>query len=358
VEKLRYFDYIGNEDLERIFLQQPQYFNNDTELNLLKYSLGAFLYIPATQYNMIYKTIRGEVMGVRPLAICLEDSVGVKGEKEAIKNLKLALEDIKNKNIENIPLIFIRIKDINQLEKISDIIISNKKIITGILLPKADAQLIEKCINILNSFKLLDIYVIPIIESKEFIYKESKEYYFKNVYKTLLKHKDRILNIRIGIADVLGIYGIRRSKSFSIYDNIICTSFIHDVINYLNRPELDIPISGGVSELFDMDDELIKNKYIEEILLDKFHGLIGKTVIHPSQVKLVQALQVVSYEDYMDANTILNSIDSIYGVSKGILGGRMNEVNPHLLWAKKTMILSQIYGVLNEGVDYNELFRF
>ena len=60
----------------------------------------------------------------------------------------------------------------------------------------------------------------------------------------------------------------------------------------------------------------------------------------------------------MDANTILNSIDSIYGVSKGILGGRMNEVNPHLLWAKKTLILSQIYGVLNEGVDYNELFKF
>lgn len=107
-----------------------------------------------------------------------------------------------------------------------------------------------------------------------------------------------------------------------------------------------------------MNDELIKNKYIEEILLDKFHGLIGKTVIHPSQIVIVQALQVVSYEDYMDANTILNSINSVYGVSKGVLGGRMNEVNPHLLWAKKTLILSQIYGVLNEGVDYNELFKF
>lgn len=357
---MRYFDYIGNDNLDKLFLQQPQNFNNNTKVDILKYSLGAFLYIPATQYNMIHKTITGNVMGIRPLAICLEDAVGASGEKEAIKNLKLILSSIKDDEIEkgnNIPLIFIRIKDINQLEKISDIIKNNRKVITGILLPKADSIFIEKSINILNSFGLLDMYVIPIIESKEFIYKESKEYYFENIYKILLKYKGRILNIRIGISDILGIYGIRKSKSFSMYDNIICTSFIHDIINYLNRHELDIPISGGVSELFDMNDEIIKAKYIEEILLDKFHGLIGKTVIHPSQITIVQALQVVSYEDYIDANTILNSTESVYGVSKGVLGGRMNEVNPHLLWAKKTLILSQIYGVLNKGVDYSELFE-
>ena len=40
------------------------------------------------------------------------------------------------------------------------------------------------------------------------------------------------------------------------------------VINYLNRDELDIPISAGVSELFNMDDEKIReminppNRYV------------------------------------------------------------------------------------------------
>lgn len=358
---MRYFDYIGNENLERIFLKKPQYFNRETDKDLLKYSLGAFIYVPAIRYDMVYKTVSGKVMGARPLAICLEDAVGAAGEEEAIKNLELILKNFKDdnaKNLDDIPLIFIRIKDSNQLEKIKKIIKDYEKIITGILIPKCDSHLIEKIINMLNSFKLTKMYVIPIIESKEFIYKENKEYYFENIYKTLLKHKDRVLNIRIGIADLLGIYGIRRSKLFSMYDNIICTSFIHDVINYLNRPELDIPISGGVSELFNMGNETIRNKYIEEIMLDKFHGFIGKTVIHPNQIKIVQALQVISYEDYMDAKNILNSTKSIYGVSKGILGERMNEVNPHLLWAKKTLILSQIYGVLNEGVDYYELLEF
>ncbi len=53
---------------------------------------GRFLYVPATQYNMIYKSIIGDVKGVRPLAICLEDAVGVNGELEAIENLRLILK--------------------------------------------------------------------------------------------------------------------------------------------------------------------------------------------------------------------------------------------------------------------------
>ena len=90
----------------------------------------------------------------------------------------------------------------------------------------------------------------------------------------------------------------------------------------------------------------------------KYHGLIVKTVIHPMQIQIVQALSTVSYEDFTDALDILDSTDSKYGVSKGVLGERMNETNPHFLWAKKTLILSKIYGVLNKGVDYEELLKF
>ena len=113
-----------------------------------------------------------------------------------------------------------------------------------------------------------------------------------------------------------------------------------------------------MSEFYDTENEQIKKEYIKEILLDKFHGLVGKTVIHPNQVNIVQSLCVVTYEDYMDAKMILESTDSKYGVSRSISGERMNEVNPHLLWAKKTMNLSKVYGVFNEGIDYNDILKF
>lgn len=355
---MRYFDYIESEYSDKIFFKKPEEFNKNSNKDILKYALGAFLYVPATQYDMIYKSILENARVSRPLAICLEDAVGVNGEEDAIGTLGLVLEYIKNKiYINEIPLIFIRIKNLKQLNKIKDIICKNSDMITGILIPKADSEIIEECINALDLIGLNKMYVLPIIETKEFINKESKDEEFSKLYKVLLKYKDRILNIRIGLTDILGIYGIRRSKEFSIYENIICSNFINDVITYLSREELDIPISGGVSEFYNTENERIKNEFIREIMLDKFHGLVGKTVIHPNQVKIVQTFCVVTYEDYMDAKMILDSVNSKYGVSRSISGERMNEFNPHLAWARKIITLAKIYGVLNEGVDYDELLK-
>ncbi len=61
-----------------------------------------------------------------------------------------------------------------QLLRIKEIIIKNSHSITGILIPKANSELIENCIEALDSMNLQDMYVIPIIETKEFIYNEKK----------------------------------------------------------------------------------------------------------------------------------------------------------------------------------------
>ncbi|WP_237672653.1 HpcH/HpaI aldolase/citrate lyase family protein, partial [Clostridioides difficile] len=95
----------------------------------MQYALGAFLYVPATQYNMIYKSIIGDGKGVRPLAICVEDAVGVNGELEAIENLRLIVKNISNDSITNtdgIPLIFERLKDVEQRFRSKEVIIKNR----------------------------------------------------------------------------------------------------------------------------------------------------------------------------------------------------------------------------------------
>lgn len=358
---MRYFDYLNEDILERLFYKKPIEFSKKTEKDVLKYALGAFLYMPATQYDMIQKNITSETNGEKPLAICLEDAVGASGEKEAIENVEAILNEVRKKNSEgtsDLPIIFLRIKNLNQFQKIKDIVFKNQSIITGVLIPKANAHIIESYIELMNSNDIKDIYIMPIIETSEFVYREIKEKSFSDLYNTVLKNRDRILSLRIGLTDILGLFEIRRSEKFSIYENNICSSFISDMVTYLNRPEIDIPISGGVSEFFDMNDKEIKNKYIKEIELDKFHSLVGKTVIHPKQIQIVQALSSVSFEDYTDAISIIESFGGRYGVSKSASGKRMNETNPHLIWAKKTVMLSKIYGVLNEGVTYEELLKF
>ena len=54
---MKYFNYLEKERLERIFYKQPQEFDKKTDKDILKYALGAFLYIPANKYEQIYKSV-------------------------------------------------------------------------------------------------------------------------------------------------------------------------------------------------------------------------------------------------------------------------------------------------------------
>ena len=70
---------------------------------------------------------------------------------------------------------------------------------------------------------------------------------------------------------------------------------------------------------------------LREVILDKANGFIGRTVIHPSHIKYVNAMQAITNEEYLDAVNILNSDKD--GVFKGENGNKMNEVKPHTNWA-------------------------
>ena len=51
-------------------------------------------------------------------------------------------------------------------------------------------------------------------------------------------------------------------------------------------------------------------------------------------------------KDYEDAKTILNWDDGGLLVGKSYGGERMNEVRTHGNWAKKTLLLSELYGIV------------
>ena len=54
---MKYFNYIEEDKLENIFYKKPQDFEKNSDKDILKYALGAFLYVPANKYNQIYKSV-------------------------------------------------------------------------------------------------------------------------------------------------------------------------------------------------------------------------------------------------------------------------------------------------------------
>lgn len=359
-EKMKHFNYLTEKEKET-FYKLPKYFDKTYDRNILKYAIGALLYIPAIQKDMLYKVIDGKIEGIVSMAICLEDSIGVAGENESIENMKEIFHYIKNNQRikEELPLIFIRFRNREQMMRVGEVLKESLDLLTGIIIPKANKEVISEFLSGLDDLTCETLYIMPIIETTEFINIETKDKALLDLYKVVKENKDRILNIRIGVTDILGSYGLRRNKKHTIYDNIIFNKFCVDLIGTLGgKKDMDIPISGGVSEFYNLKNKEILDSYVKEIYLDKSNAFVGKTVVHPLQLNVVQAMNTISYEDYIDAKNIIENVNSKCGVSASFLAERMNEVNPHFYWAEKTMILSDVYGVLNEGKAANELFRF
>ena len=88
-------------------------------------------------------------------------------------------------------------------------------------------------------------------------------------------------------------------------------------------------------------------------MADRANGLVGKTVIHPSHVRAVNALSVVTLEEYQDALSILRLAGN--GASASSFGNKMNEPKPHRTWAERILARSRAFGVYAEGVSFVEL---
>ena len=88
--------------------------------------------------------------------------------------------------------------------------------------------------------------------------------------------------------------------------------------------------------------------------LDQANGLTGKTAIHPGHVAVVNALSVVSAEEYRDAQRPPRR-RARGGVMPSGHRNKMNEIRPHLSWARRTMLRSQVFGVAAEGVSFVDL---
>ena len=89
------------------------------------------------------------------------------------------------------------------------------------------------------------------------------------------------------------------------------------------------------------------------MILDKANGFVGRTVIHPTHVKFVNAMMAVTKEEYDDACQILGTGG---GVVKGSGGNKMNEIKPHTNWARKVYNRARAYGVIKNESGHVKLF--
>lgn len=347
------------------FFKEPMNFNKYTDKDLLKYAVGSNLYMNALMD--IYSKIKLEkIKDTCTITVCFEDSIKESdveaGEVNVIKALERLNTDLKIGELdkEMIPMIFIRVRSVSQFIKFSSKLSKEKmELITGFIFPKFNnkngAYYLGYLEDIENEFGE-KIYAMPILESEEILYKESRIQEILYLKDLIDRYKDFILNIRVGGTDFSSKFGLRRSVNRSIYDIGVINDCLCDIVNVFGRDKEDYIISAPVWEYFSLD---INSKEVEglirEIELDKENGFCGKTIIHPAQCIYVNSLYAVEYEDYIDAINILNSSE-LGGVFKGYSNNKMNEISPHYNWAKRIGNRAKAFGVLNKEINYYDLF--
>lgn len=318
----------------------------DTEL---KYSVGALMYTPASN-KKIADAVIGEKYGKQySLALCLEDTIADDCVEEAEKQLEYSLQEIyKRKESRDfyLPKIFIRVRRPEQVCRLFDELVSVQDVLCGYIIPKYSVENAieynQQIINV-NEKSKRKIYMMPILESGNIVDYASRRETLLETKKQIDLVTDYVLNVRVGGNDFSNHFAVRRHYDETIYDILPIANILSDIITVFAR---EYVVSGPVWEFFSSDNNEWKYGLEKETKLDKLNGFIGKTVIHPKQISVVNEALKVSKKDYQDALSILGwDQTNTLQVGKSIDGERMNEVKTHGNWAMKTIMLAQIYGI-------------
>ncbi|MGW1600119.1 HpcH/HpaI aldolase/citrate lyase family protein [Streptomyces eurythermus] len=381
---MRHFGHIAPEVRKRLFHQEPCAFTAESPARLLSAALGATLYSPATRPRLADDIVKQAGNGVVSMVLCLEDSIDDADVTAGEENLVRQFADLAARPGAEPPLLFIRVRTAEQIPDLVRRLGPAGRLLSGFVLPKFTE---ERGIPFLEALAAAEsaggrrLFAMPVLESPELLYRESRVETLEGISRAVDKYRDRVLALRLGVTDFCSSYGLRRAPDMTAYDVQIVASVIADVVNMLGRADgTGFTVTGPVWEYFRASERMFKPQLrqspflqvqaaelrerliahamdglLREISLDQANGLLGKTCIHPSHVLPVHALSVVSHEEFSDAQDILRPERGGGGVLRSAYTNKMNEVKPHRAWAERTLLRAEAFGVAHEDVGFVEL---
>lgn len=379
--RVRHFGYLSRADLNRYFQHQPEPIDPDGPAEDLAVALGATLYTPATREGLDHVVVRQAERGATSMVLCLEDAVPDDLLAEAEQNLVESLQALHERPRQT-PLLFVRVRRPDQLLDVTERLGEAAATLSGFVLPKFGRG---------NGLEYLDalaeaqrtsghrLFAMPVMESPEISYEETRQDALGWTQRVLTDRREQVLAVRIGATDLSSTYGLRRSPDLTVYDVRVVAQVITDVVNRLGRADgTGHVVTGPVWEYFTGGERIFKPRLrqslferhhaeelraqllsrdmdglIREVELDRANGLTGKTVIHPSHVPAVNALQVVTSEEYEDAMAVLSSPQG--GVAASGYRNKMNEAKPHSAWASRTATRARMFGVSAPDTTFVEI---
>ena len=362
-----------------LFLREPEHVGPDSPRELMAHQLGGTLYVRGTQLGLARAISREGARGTTSVVVCMEDAIGLHELDAAEANFEAALATLQRGDTGHLPMIFARVRRAGHLSMVSRR--DSGGLIEGFVLPKfrpEDAESWFAALSDAASLRGRRLWVMPVLESVELADPAARGGWLESVKSALAPESDTVLALRVGATDIAGSLSLRRPAGFTLYDIAPLRDALGAIVGAFASEDSVVPaISGSAYEHFTPDsrvpdlglvgggDRSARHDATEharvagfqamaaELALDRAHGLAGKTAIHPSQVPLINSWQPVTHEDYVDAQAVL----ATHGATISDYANKMNEAQPHRLWALKTLVRSRAAGVLAASVSWRDVFE-
>lgn len=316
--------------------------------NAIYYSVGALMYCPANKEDIVDKLVANEFGEKFSLAFCLEDTINDNKVEEAeavlVETIKDLYKLIKRGIQFYLPKVFIRVRRPDQIADLMERFGDARSIITGFNTPKFDETNATDYISAVKSINERyegTYYIMPILESPAMVDLRTRYDFLYKMKEYLDEIEPLVLNIRVGGNDLSNVFGLRRHSFESVYDIKPVADVLIDILTVFSK---DYVVSGAVWEYYNGENWDLG--LANEVQKDITAGFVGKTIIHPKQIDVINKSCRVLKEDYEDAKAILawdkNANSMVCGSN---LKSRMNEVKTHGNWAEKVMYLAEYYGL-------------
>ncbi|MCA8257361.1 HpcH/HpaI aldolase/citrate lyase family protein [Burkholderia sp. AU31624] len=303
---------------------------------LSPFALGATLYMPATRSDILDVVSGTRFPELRSLVVCLEDAVAAIDVDSALANLRALLMNIdaRGGRAESGPLLFVRPRDAAMAAVLNDWPLM--KHVDGFVVPKLTLQSLSSWENTVSR---PDLYLMPTLETAD-VYDPGAMVELGSALKANLNR--RIIALRIGGNDLMGCLGLRRNPATTLYST---------PLSYVIPMLAGIMGAQGFALTAPVFEQLATPHLLnEELELDIAHGLVGKTAIHPSQIRIIQEALRVSLEDFNCATLIVN--DAAPAVFKH--NDAMCEPATHYKWAVNILERAKWHGVKPTAPSHGE----
>ena len=310
------------------------------------YQLGASLYMPATRQDIWQVIKRDKLPTINSIIICVEDAVSHDDVELALQRLQELL-NAWAAHIDSIndpstpqnnkqeqptrPLVFVRPRNPMMLQKLAHY--KHIELLDGFVMPKVDMCSLSNwrmaCQN-LSTDQLL----MPTLETAALFnphHNQELAIGFKEAFS------QPVFALRIGGNDLFAALRLRRPKNSIVYDTPIGTLAYQLLGCFVPH---GFYLTAPVFEYLDQP-----TLFMQELTRDVSLGLVGKTVIHPNQIALVQQAYCVPASTLDEAQAILHSeAKAVFKYNNTML-----EPATHRAWATEIINRAKVFGTINNN---------